>query len=340
MTRFRLAQSVLVIALATSAHAQAKRATLDPAAGWEATKSQADDPARLQLDEARSLIAREEASKAKSILDDWLDDDDFAQSQYRAEALRLRGDAKYAMGNEYKALYDYEQVIREYPASSEYVVAIQREVEIGKKYLSGLRKRWLGMRIEAKAGTGEELLIRAQERMPGSLVAEDAAIFLADYYFDKRRLEMASDMYDIFLRNYPSSPHRMHAMQRRVYANIAQFKGPRYDGSLLLESKLLIQRFARDYPAQAEQAGLTSALVVRLEESAAAQQLESAKWYIRVGDGPAARFTLNRLVRDHTGTVAATEGLSILQDRGWLETQRQSVEPEILGPTANVEVEP
>ena len=85
--------------------------------------------------------------------------------------------------------------------------------------------------------------------MPGSLVAEDAAIFLADYYFDKRRLEMASDMYDIFLRNYPSSPHRMHAMQRRVYANIAQFKGPRYDGSLLLESKLLIQRFARDYPA-------------------------------------------------------------------------------------------
>lgn len=332
MTRPRLTHLTLALAIAASTHAQAKRATLDPNAGWEAATSETVDPARAELDEARSLIAREEPAKAKRILEDWLDNDDYANSQYRAEALRLRGDAKYALGNEYKALFDYEQVIREYPASSEYVVAIQREVEIAKKYLSGLRKRWLGMRIEGKAGTGEELLIRAQERMPGSLVAEDAAIFLADYYFDKRRLEMAAEMYSIFLQNYPSSPHRMHAMQRQVYSNIARFKGPRYDGSLLLESKLLIQRFARDYPAQAEQAGLTSALVVRLEESAAAQQLEAAKWYIRVGDGPAAKYTLTRLVRDHTGTVAATEGLSILQERGWFETERETVEPEILGP--------
>lgn len=332
MTRLRLAQSVLIFLIAAGTHAQAQRSTLDPTQGWEAVKVESTDPARSALDEARSLIAREQPAKARELLSDWLDDDDFAESPYRAEALRLRGDAKYAMGVEFKALFDYEQVIREYPASAEFVTAIEREVEIGKKYLSGLRKKWLGMRIESKYGTGEELLIRAQERMPGSLIAEDAAIFLADYYFDKRRLEMASDMYDIFLRNFPNSPHRMHAMQRRVYSNIARFKGPRYDGSLLLESQLLIKRFARDYPAQAEQAGLTNALVVRLEESAAAQQLEAAEWYIRVGDGPAARYTLNRLLRDHTGTVAAAEGLSILQDRGWLETDRQTVEPEILGP--------
>ena len=332
MTPRALLQILCLSLLTAGAHAQAERASLDPNSGWVASPRTSEDPARAILDEARSLIAREEPAKAKSILNDWLDNDDYADSPYRAEAHRLRGDAKYALGYEYRALFDYEQLIREYPASSEFVTAIEREVEIGKKYLSGLRKKWLGFRIEVQTGTGEELLIRAQERMPGSLIAEDAAIFLADYYFDKRRLEMASDMYDIFLRNFPSSPHRMHAMQRRVYSNIAQFKGPRYDGSLLLESRLLIQRFARDYPAQAEQAGLTSALVVRLEESAAAQQLESAKWYIRVGDGPAARLVLNRLIRDHTGTVAATEGLSILQDRGWLETGRRTVEPEQFGP--------
>ena len=166
MTRPRLTHLTLALAIAASTHAQAKRATLDPNAGWEAATSETVDPARAELDEARSLIAREEPAKAKRILENWLDNDDYANSQYRAEALRLRGDAKYALGYEYKALFDYEQVIREYPASSEYVVAIQREVEIAKKYLSGLRKRWLGMRIEGKAGTGEELLIRAQERMP------------------------------------------------------------------------------------------------------------------------------------------------------------------------------
>lgn len=328
-----LAISAALLALtALPAHPQSQRLTLDPGTGWQASITESTGPARLTIDEARTLIASEEPSRAKELLDDWLDTEESATSPYRAEALRLRGDAKFAMGREYKALYDYEQVIREYPASAEYVIAIEREIEIAKLYLSGLRKKFWGLRIESQAGTGEELLVRAQERMPGSLLAEDAAIFLADYYFDKRRLEMAAEMYDIFLNNYPNSPHRMHAMQRRVYAIIAGFKGPKYDGSVLLESRLLIERFARDYPAQAEQAGLTNALVVRLEESAAAQQLESAKWYLRVGDGPSARLVLNRLIRDHVGTVAATEGLGILQDRGWLEPGRETVEPLPLGP--------
>ncbi len=322
-----------VIAAATiQTHAQSERATLDPTQGWMQESVVSEDPARTALDVARAHIANDQPSKAKSILNDWLDNDDFAESPYRPEALRLRGDAKFAMGREFKALYDYEEVIRTYPESSEFVTAIEREVEIGKLYLAGLRKRMLGIRITYVAHIGETLLLRAQERMPGSLLAESAAIDLADHYFDKRQLELAAEMYDIFLKSYPNSPHRMHAMQRHVYSNIARFKGPKYDGSILLDSRLLIERFARDYPAEAERAGLTNALVVRLEESAAAQQLEAAQWYLRVGDGPAGRFVLNRLVRDHTGTVAATEGLQLLQENGWLEDESRTIEVEPIGP--------
>lgn len=312
-------------------HAQSKRATLDPSAGWDIESREPADPDRQQLDRARQLLASNQPKKARELLDDWLDEDDFDTSPYRAEALRLRADAKFASGRDFKALYDYEEVIRTYPESAEYVKAVEREVEIAKLYLGGLRKRFLWFRLESLRGIGEELLIRAQERMPGSLLAEDAAITLADHYFDRRQLELASDMYEIFLQNFPNSPHRQHAMQRNVYANIARYKGPRYDGSVLLDSRLLIEDFARDYPAEAERAGLTTALVVRLDESAAAQELESARWYIRVGDGPAARFVLTRLIRDHTGTVAATEGLRILQDRGWLEDKSDAFGP--IGPT-------
>lgn len=330
----------LAASLAGIAQAQAERATLDPTSGWQTTETQPTDPARAALDEARQLIADDEPRKAWDLLDDWLDSDEFSASVHRPEALRLRGDAKFASGRDFKALYDYEELLRTYPESSEYVKAIEREVEIGKLYLAGLRKRFLWFRYESLTTVGEELLIRAQERMPGSLLAESAAIHLADYYFDKRQLELASDMYDIFLKTYPNSPHRMHAMQRRVYSNIARFKGPKYDGSILLESRLLIEQFARSYPAEAERAGLTNALVVRLEESAAAQQLESAKWYMRVGDGPAARFVLTRLIRDHTGTVAATEGLQIMQDEGWLEDQTRTIEPEPIGPVPDAEFTP
>lgn len=327
------------LSLAGITHAQAERAVLDPTDGWKEQDATSADPARAALDRARQLIASDQPKKAWDLLDDWLDDDAFASSVHRPEALRLRGDAKFASGRDFKALYDYEELIRTYPESSEYVKAIERELEIGKLYLAGLRKRFFWFRVESLTTIGEELLIRAQERMPGSLLAESAAIYLADYYFDKRQLELASDMYDIFLKTYPNSPHRMHAMQRRVYSNIARFKGPKYDGSILLESRLLIEQFARDYPAEAERAGLTNALVVRLEESAAAQQLESAQWYLRVGDGPAARYVLTRLIRDHTGTVAATEGLQIMQDRGWLEDKARAIEPEPIGPQPLPQVE-
>jgi outer membrane protein assembly factor BamD (BamD/ComL family) len=327
-----LAAALAVLSLAPDSLGQSERAILDPAQGWQQETIVSDDQARLELDRARAFIADNQPAKARSILNEWLDNDDFEQSQYRPEALRLRGDAKYAADRDFKALFDYEEVIQTYPESTEYVTAIEREVEIANLYLAGLRKRTLWFRFGSLAHIGEILLLRAQERMPGSLLAESAAIDLADYYFDKRRLELAAEMYEIFLKSYPSSPHRMHAMQRHVYSNIARFKGPKYDGSILLESRLLIERFARDYPAEAERAGLTNALVVRLEESAAAQQLESAQWYLRVGDGPAGRLVLSRLIRDHTGTVAATKGLQILQERGWLEDESRTIEVAPIGP--------
>lgn len=324
--------ALTIAVLPHAASAQSERATLDPTKGWQQESVVADDPARQELDRARTLIAEDQPGKARDLLDKWLNNDEFSASQYRPEALRLRGDAKLAAGREFKALFDYEELIRTYPESTEYVTAIEREVDIAKMYLAGLNKRLFGVRISNAEHFGETLLLRAQERMPGSLLAESSAIALADYYFDKRKLELAAEMYDIFLKSYPNSPHRMHAMQRHVYSNIARFKGPKYDGSILLESRLLIERFARDYPAEAERAGLTNALVVRLEESAAAQQLESAEWYLRTGDGPAGRLVLTRLIRDHTGTVAATKGLQILQERGWLEDETRTIEVAPIGP--------
>ena len=64
---------------------------------------------------------------------------------------------------------------------------------------------------------------------------------------------MAAETYDVFLTLFPKSEHRRKAMQRRVYSNIARFKGPKYDASGLVEAKFQIERFSA-VPAQAEQA--------------------------------------------------------------------------------------
>lgn len=306
--------------LALTTHAQTTTIQLDPNTGWT---NQPQAPAGLDrtiLNIARAHIANRKPDRAIDILDDWLDRNENTRNPLEPEALRLLGDAEVLDDNEFAALFHYERLIREFPESSEYVTAIEREVDIAEAYLGGLRKKLFGLpfRLESSRTTGEELLVRAQERMPGSRLAERAAIMLADYYYQVRDLDLAAEMYDIFLTNFPNSAHRQRAMRNRIYANIASFKGPEYDGLALLESKIQIRQFAREYPADAERAFLTEALVARIDESTATQQLRAAEWYLKNEDEPAAAYTLRRLLREQPGTVAAARALQILEDNDWL----------------------
>ena len=117
----------------------------------------------------------------------------------------IRGDATTANGNEYQALYDYEAVIKGFPATEEYRRAVERELEIGIKYVFGLKRKWFGLRWSDATDIGEELLVRTQERLPGDELAERAGIELADYYYRTRELRLASEAYEIFLANFPRS---------------------------------------------------------------------------------------------------------------------------------------
>lgn len=323
------ASVLLAITLHATTHAQTTTLELDPARGWQRLTSTPVSVDRAVLDIAREHLASAEPDKAKRILNDWLDRNLDTGHPLEPEALRLRGDAKLLDDNEFGALFDYERLIRKHPESSEYVTAIEREVDIAQAYLEGKRKKFLGLplRIESSRTTAEELLVRAQERMPGSRLAERAAIMLADYYYRVRDLDLSAEMYDIFLTNFPNSQYRRRAMRNRIYANIASFKGPEYDGLALLESRLQIQQFAREYPADAERAFLTDALIARIDESTATQQLRAAEWYIKNDDDPAAAFTLRRLLREQPGTVAAARAIQILEDRGWLLPQDTPAPP-------------
>jgi outer membrane protein assembly factor BamD (BamD/ComL family) len=113
----------------------------------------------------------------------------------------------------------------------------------------------------------------------------------------------------------------MKAMERRVYSAIGQYKGPQYDSSSLIDAQALIKRFAALYPEESEQAGLNDALVARLDESAAAESLESARWYLQQGDAVSARYTLSRLVAKYPSTAAGTLALRIMTERGWTDTK-------------------
>jgi hypothetical protein len=291
---------------------------LGEAGAWQATSVPAPGSDEEVMLRARQFLAENRPRQARSLLDDWLEKAEDRQSPFLAEGYLLRGDAKLAMGREYDALKDYDiEVVSRFPGTPEFVQALEREYEIGKAYLNGLRRKFLGLRIDNAETLGQEIMVRINERLPGSRLAETALITLADYYYQKRELKMASQTYDVFVQLFPQSAERQRAMQRRVYANVARFKGPRYDALGLIEARVLIRDFAQRYPAEAERAGMSDALVARIDESLAAQMLETANWYMTRKDEVSARFTLRRLLVKHPQTVAAQRAIEIMNARGW-----------------------
>ncbi len=234
---------------------------------------------------------------------------------YVPEAFYLRGNAKLAMGNEFDALYDYEEVIKYYPESEQFVPCLERELQVSRLYLNGLDKpsAFFGIRWGDGHYLAEEIILRLAERLPGSRLAERALLDLADYYARSRDLNLAAESYDVFLRLYPKSEFRSLAMQRRVFANIARFKGPGYDASSLKDAMVQIEEFQQEFPAEAQRTGVSDALQARVDESAAACLMKSARWYLDRNDLVSARLTLTRLVKRHPRTGCAQEAVAELQ---------------------------
>lgn len=304
--------------LPAQAVAQSSEFELDDSGQWAQTQAPEPGSDAAVMAEATRLLAEDKPGKASEMLGDWLERNKRTRNAYIAQAYYLHGLARVRDGNEYKALFDLEAVIRDFPQSEYFLDAVELEYQIGLDYINGKKRNFFGFRIENARPTGEELLIRTQERVPGSQLAEEAAINLADHYYARRELKLAAEMYEIFRQNFPDSPRVQRAMLREIESNIARFKGPRYDGSGLLDAKLLIEEYQRQYPADTIRSGITDGLDAWIDESAAQQVLDTARWYLKVNDEPSARFTLARLVRRHPATDAADEALDIMLERGWV----------------------
>ncbi len=289
--------------IATPATAQETR-TLDEMDTWRPPTEEPSEEA-LQLTQARQALARGEAGRALSLVEAWLER--YPMSQFRPEALLVQGDALLAQGDEYKAAFAYEDLIRRYPMSEYFVPALEREFQIAVAYANGLRRRFFGtFRIIDATPEAQEILIRIQERLPGSSLAERAGMELADFYFRIRDMSLAVEAYDVFIKNYPRSRHINKARLRLIAAYLAQFKGPAYDSSGLVEATVKIKELQATEPAVAQQIG-AEALLVRIYESEAAKLALQARWYRQTGDFIGSERTIRALMKQYPRSIAALE---------------------------------
>ena len=281
--------------------------------GWnKQTRYEASTP-EGQLQTIRRALAQDDVQRALELADQWIEG--YPNHAMLPEAYLLRGDTLVAHKEYFKSLYDYEHVIRHYAATEAFHTAMEREFRIAKLFASGVKRRFIGMRILSAAGEAEEIFIRIQERSPGSHLGERASLALGDFYFDRAQMANAAEAYDLFLDNYPNSQYIERVMLRLIRASLATFKGPEFDPTGLIESAQRIKTFQQRFPAAAERIG-TEALLVRIDESLALKMYYTAQWFESQGERVSAIYTYQRVVRDYAGTAAAQRAIEHLAELG------------------------
>jgi outer membrane protein assembly factor BamD (BamD/ComL family) len=289
-------------------------------AGLEKIDQPAPDTPAGQLQQIRRLIAADNGAQAQRLASRFIDE--YPAHPLIAEAYLLRGDAKASRGHYYSALFDYEYLLRAYPQSEHFATALARELAIANTFGGGVYRRFLGMRIISAYGEAEELYIRIQERAPGSDLAERAGKQLGDFYFHRADMPLAAEAYDLFLENYPRSLWREHALQRQIEANLATFKGPRFDARGLYEAQDRIEQFKQTAPIAAEKAGADS-MLVRIDESLAEKTLVTANWYQRRDQRVSAVFMYRRVIEQYPDSAAAVRAAKQLEAMGEPVPQRK-----------------
>ncbi|MAJ48020.1 MAG: hypothetical protein CBC35_12260 [Planctomycetes bacterium TMED75] len=287
--------------------AQEQTFELTPEDTWKQSKEIDNDSQQARLLRARQAILDGDPQRGEDIATAFIDQ--YPESPLLPNAYLIRGDALLAMDNEYEALFDYEEIARNFPNSSVFVTALEREFDIAKQYANGRYRKLLGLlRILPAEDDAQEILIRIQERLPGSRLAEEAGMELADFYFRKRDLRMAADAYDLFVENYPRSKDINKARLRLIYSYLADYRGPIYDASGLEEARLRLEDLRVKEPGLAQRIGV-EALLVRIYESDARKMLVTANYYLSIADPVSAEFTIRRLLQKYPDSIASLDAL-------------------------------
>ncbi len=273
---------------------------------WILEKTPEPGSPEAQLAGAAKQLALGEYKDAMRLVSIWMERHKY--HPLMGEAHLIHGDALFEQRYYYESLFDYEIVARDYYGTQAAIAANEKELEIATMFANGTRKIIWGMRIADATDEAEELLIRVQERLPRSILAEMAAAELADLYYRRKQMKLANDMYLIFVENYPESELIDKAKARLIYTRLATYRGPSFDDAGLMDARKELVRLNYSNERLANTIE-TTALITRIDESLGQKLLHTAQWYLKVNNPIAAEYTVRRLLQKYPQTAAAIEAL-------------------------------
>jgi outer membrane assembly lipoprotein YfiO len=253
----------------------------------------APDPGLSRIE---ALISHRQYKPAYKAAVRWLTRSDNRASPQRDRGLLLAAEALYGYGNRIRSFYYLDELLDTYPESPLYYPALEMQYRIAEGYLEGYKRRLLYVPFLGAYEEGIEMLYRIQNRSPGSPLAEKALLRTADYYYASAQYDFAADAYGWYVKQYPRSPMAPRARLRQAFANLAQFRGLRFDATPMIDAREQLRAIAAAYPDLAAEENI-AAVLERIDATFAQKLYATADFYRRTNADRAAVYTYRYLLK-------------------------------------------
>ena len=194
---------------------------------WESSGMPVGNTPQDQLDIGKQFFAKKDYGHAvaayRRLLRRW-------PNSFAAEEARF-GLAESLNGADYKfkAFKEYQNLIEKHPNSDRYEIALQRQFEIGERFMHGYRDKTFGIRLFPSTDKAIDIFEQVVKNGPYSKLGPQAQMKIGQTYELRKEYVSAVHAYERLMEKYPSDPLAEVAQFQIGLAYRAEAKRAEYD---------------------------------------------------------------------------------------------------------------
>lgn len=238
----------------------------------------------------------------------------YPKSFEASESQYYLGLAEEAEGNIYEAFLAYQKVIDKYPFSERIQEIIEREYKIGEAFMSGVKRKALGMTLPVE-NPAIEIFTKVIENSTYGPLAPKAQYKLGLVLKELQRLYEAEDAFAKVVANYPNSEWVEPAKFQIASCRAAVSRGPDYDQGAAQDAKQKFEEFVKEHP-DAVLSVEAEKNINQLREKEAVANYNIAVFYEKQKAHPAAKIYYQDVIDNYSDTqwaAKAAEKLNVLE---------------------------
>jgi len=276
---------------------------------WVNPKTAVKSSPKEQFDFAQGLYEAKEYEDAKKEFNKIMKN--YPKAAEAAESLFYLGQIEEIRDNFWGAYQNYQKVIDKYPFSERIAEIIEREYSIAEKFMSGVKRKALGLVIPVE-NPAKEIFQKVVENAPYGPLAAKAQYKLGLLLKSMQDLYAAEEAFNKVAVSYPDSEWAAAAKFQIASCRAGVSRGPAYDQSASSEAKNKFEEFVRAHP-DVELSRDAEKNIVLLSGKEAESNYNIARFYEKQKNYKSAKIYYNSIIASVPRSVWAAKAVERLK---------------------------